>query len=111
ASLARGWQRLTIWTECRFAAADVNGGLDPPLREPHGPHRCEIEPQQGCAQSPIFRNPRRERQEADRSLLLADAERLEDYDYARGVRACLHDDPGRHLQGRSVQAPLPGNLS
>src|SRR5262249_53481595 len=73
------------------------------LREPHGPHRCEIEPQQACAKSAISLDARRWRQETDRPLLLADAERLEDYDHARGGRASLRDDPGQYLQGRSVQ--------
>src|SRR5262249_13209015 len=49
--------------------------------------------------------------QADRSLFLADPERLEDHDHARGVRASLHHRSGRYFQGRSVQAAVPGDLS
>src|SRR5260221_3757776 len=39
-------------------------------------------------------------EQADRSLLLADAERLEDLDHAGGVRAALQCDPGKHREGQ-----------
>ncbi len=42
-------------------------------------------------------------------LLLADAEWLEDLDHARGVRASVHHEAGQHLDGRSVQAGIPGD--
>src|SRR5271165_3038887 len=48
---------------------------------------------------------------ADRSLLLADAEWLEDLDHARGVRLALCRASGRHFQGRSVLAALSGDLA
>ena len=41
---------------------------------------------------------------ADRALLLADAERLENFDHARRVRAAVCRASGRHLQGRAVRA-------
>ena len=49
--------------------------------------------------------------EADRALLLADAERLQDFDHAGRVQAALHHDPGEHFQGRPVHARLPENLA
>ena len=49
--------------------------------------------------------------QADRALLLADAERLQDFDHAGRVQAALHHDPGEHFQGRAVQAGLPENFS
>ena len=48
---------------------------------------------------------------ADRTLLLADAERLQDFDHAGGVRAALHHDPGEHIQGRAVQSGFPQDLA
>ena len=49
--------------------------------------------------------------QADRSLLLADAERLQDFDHAGRVRPAVQFDPGEHFQGRAVQAGLPENLT
>src|SRR3712207_8937736 len=42
-----------------------------------------------------------------RPLLLADAERLEGLDHARGVRAALCRASREHRQGRPVQAQVP----
>ncbi len=49
--------------------------------------------------------------EADRSLLLADAERLEDIDHAGRMRPAVQRDPGEHRARRSVQAGFPENLA
>src|SRR5207249_5250475 len=49
--------------------------------------------------------------EADRALLLADAERLENLDHARGVRAAVHRAPGQHRPGGPVQAGISGDLA
>ena len=48
---------------------------------------------------------------ADRALLLADAERLEDFDHARRVRAALRGAPGRHFEGRAILAAVSGDLA
>jgi glutathione S-transferase len=48
---------------------------------------------------------------ADRALLLADAERLEDLDHAGGVRVALRCAPRRHFQGRAVHSKLSENLA
>ena len=48
---------------------------------------------------------------ADRALLLADAERLEDFDHAGRMRAALCRAPDRHLQGRAVHAAVSGDLA
>ena len=45
--------------------------------------------------------------EADRPLVLADAERLQDLDHAGGVPAALHPGAGEHRQRRAVQAGVP----
>src|SRR6516165_10181399 len=44
---------------------------------------------------------------ADRAMVLADAERLQDLDHAGRVQAPLHDDPGKHRKGRAVQTGIP----
>src|SRR4029079_917015 len=54
---------------------------------------------------------RRQAEQADRPLLLADAERLEDIDHAGGVRTAVQCDPGKHRARRSVQASLPEHLA
>ena len=41
---------------------------------------------------------------ADRALLLADAERLEDFDHARRVRPAVCRAADQHLQGRAIRA-------
>ena len=48
---------------------------------------------------------------ADRALLLAHTERLQDFDHAGGVRAALCHEAGEHLQGRAVQSGLPEDLT
>ena len=48
---------------------------------------------------------------ADRALLLADAERLENFDHARRVRAALCRAPRRHFKGRAVRAAFFGDLA
>ncbi len=45
----------------------------------------------------------------DRLLLLADAERVEGRDHARGVRSRLPRDPGQYRPRRPVQAGIPGD--
>src|SRR5262249_56232336 len=49
--------------------------------------------------------------EAHRALLLADAERLENLDHARGVRAAVYRASGQHRPGRPVQAGISGDLA
>src|SRR5580704_4990855 len=49
--------------------------------------------------------------ETDRALLLADAERLEDLDHARGMRPAVCDPAARYFQGRTVRAGVPENLA
>jgi GSH-dependent disulfide-bond oxidoreductase len=44
----------------------------------------------------------------DGALLLADAERLEDFDHARGMRLALCNPRGRHFQRRTVRGGLSG---
>ena len=51
------------------------------------------------------------RRSADRALLLADAERLEDFHHARRVRPALRRAPDRHFQRRAVLAALSGDLA
>src|SRR5262249_9871522 len=53
----------------------------------------------------------REQKQTHRPLLLADAQWLEDHDHARGVLPPVYRDPGRHLQGRPVQAAVLGDLA
>src|SRR5579862_6909856 len=57
--------------------------------------RDEIEPAPRCA---------------DRTLLLADAERLEDFHHARRVRAALRRASCRYFQGRAIRAALSRHL-
>ena len=45
---------------------------------------------------------------ADRALLLADAERLENFDHAGGMCAALCGAPGRYFQRRAVRAGIFG---
>ena len=47
---------------------------------------------------------------AHRAALLADPQRPQDHDHARGVRAALRDQARQHRQGRPVQARVPGHL-
>ena len=54
---------------------------------------------------------RKPKRKADRALLLADAERLENLDHARRVRAALHHPPRRHLEGRAIHAGVFGDLA
>src|SRR5262249_29249037 len=48
---------------------------------------------------------------ADRALLLADAERLEGLDHARGVRRALRHTRGRYFEGRAILAAVLGGLA
>ena len=47
---------------------------------------------------------------SDRTALLADAERLENLDHARGMRAALRYEAGEHLHRRPVQGRVPCDL-
>src|SRR5690242_1519931 len=58
--------------------------------------------EKGSLESKEKREKTSQAAEADRTLLLAHAERLQDFDHAGGVRASVRDEAGEYFQGRTV---------
>src|SRR5690348_14948358 len=50
-------------------------------------------------------------QKADRPLLLADTERLEDLDHARRMPPAVQSDCGEHRARRSIRAGVPEDIA